>query len=432
MQSATAVHPPTWTPREREVLDLIAGGHTNGEIAVRLGITFPTAKWHVSQVISKCGLASREEVAAYWKHETRPATRALRTARAATSGLLVKLSLGVGVAAAAGTAILFATDVFGPAGSQDVVAAVVTDETATPASTPTVAPVNCPSRPFGADNLCRYNDIPALAALDRGGCDLSGQPIGATFLAVVIANGGLAPNVDLSRCNLRGAIFEDAPLNGASFERSDLRDARFDRSTVGGGNFTGADLRGASVRAVVAGANFKDANLEGSTFEAIQADTAIWSNTTCPDGTNSDAHGRTCIGWGVINRDPSHGVVELRCPPAAATTETGAACPRGSYPALQLLGQTNTCNLRYANLAGAHLERADLAGCDLTGANLSRAWLNGAVLDGATVEGADLSGVHLAGARTDRMVWRNTVCPDGANSDVEDGDGGTCLANLAR
>ena len=52
------------TTREREVLDLIHVGLTNEEIAGRLGITLDGAKYHVSQILSKLGVATREEAAA--------------------------------------------------------------------------------------------------------------------------------------------------------------------------------------------------------------------------------------------------------------------------------------------------------------------------------------------------------------------------------
>src|SRR5689334_1914724 len=58
-----------WSDRERQVLDLIADGHTNGEIAETLGISFATAKWHVSELITKLGVSSREEVAEAWRRE---------------------------------------------------------------------------------------------------------------------------------------------------------------------------------------------------------------------------------------------------------------------------------------------------------------------------------------------------------------------------
>jgi DNA-binding CsgD family transcriptional regulator/Rieske Fe-S protein len=51
------------TPREREVLGFIRLGLTNEDIAERLGITLDGAKYHVSQVLSKLGVATREEAA---------------------------------------------------------------------------------------------------------------------------------------------------------------------------------------------------------------------------------------------------------------------------------------------------------------------------------------------------------------------------------
>ncbi len=46
------------TTREREVLDLVRLGLTNEEIAGRLGITEAGAKYHVSQILSKLGVAT--------------------------------------------------------------------------------------------------------------------------------------------------------------------------------------------------------------------------------------------------------------------------------------------------------------------------------------------------------------------------------------
>ncbi len=59
-----ADRPDDLTAREREVLDLVRLGLTNEEIASRLGITEAGAKYHVSQILSKLGVATREEAAA--------------------------------------------------------------------------------------------------------------------------------------------------------------------------------------------------------------------------------------------------------------------------------------------------------------------------------------------------------------------------------
>ena len=59
------------TPREREVLALLGHGLTNEEIAHRLDISLDGAKYHVSQILSKLGVATREEAAAS-RPEERP------------------------------------------------------------------------------------------------------------------------------------------------------------------------------------------------------------------------------------------------------------------------------------------------------------------------------------------------------------------------
>ena len=59
--AATAVDPlfPELTGREREVLDLIAQGANNQEIARRLTISLKTARNHVSNIFSKLQVADR-------------------------------------------------------------------------------------------------------------------------------------------------------------------------------------------------------------------------------------------------------------------------------------------------------------------------------------------------------------------------------------
>jgi len=52
--------------RELEVMSLIAGGHTNGEIAAHLFLAEKTVKNHVRRIYSKLGVDSRPEAIAHW------------------------------------------------------------------------------------------------------------------------------------------------------------------------------------------------------------------------------------------------------------------------------------------------------------------------------------------------------------------------------
>jgi DNA-binding NarL/FixJ family response regulator len=53
--------PAGLTDREVEVLELVAEGATNAEIAARLGLSVRTVDHHVSAILSKLGARSRRE-----------------------------------------------------------------------------------------------------------------------------------------------------------------------------------------------------------------------------------------------------------------------------------------------------------------------------------------------------------------------------------
>jgi DNA-binding NarL/FixJ family response regulator len=52
--------------REIEVMSLIAGGHTNGEIAALLFLAEKTVKNHVRRIYSKLGVHNRPTAIAHW------------------------------------------------------------------------------------------------------------------------------------------------------------------------------------------------------------------------------------------------------------------------------------------------------------------------------------------------------------------------------
>lgn len=52
------------SPRQREVLDLVAEGRTSKEIAVTLGISESTVNWHLANAFERLGASSRAEAVA--------------------------------------------------------------------------------------------------------------------------------------------------------------------------------------------------------------------------------------------------------------------------------------------------------------------------------------------------------------------------------
>ena len=142
------------------------------------------------------------------------------------------------------------------------------------------------------------------------------------FQNAVISNSNLS-NRDLSgdnltsinwdSSNLTGVNASNADLSAGSITNSNLTNANFSNLTFSaGGNvfFNTSSLFGTNFTAFHCPAtcvfdgttgsntNFTNANLTNSTFTGASLTTPIWSNTTCPDGTNSDSNGGTCSGHG--------------------------------------------------------------------------------------------------------------------------------------
>jgi DNA-binding CsgD family transcriptional regulator len=75
--------------RELEVMSLIAGGHTNGEIAAHLFLAEKTVKNHVRRIYSKLGVDSRPAAIAHWLASRAP-TRPLAAPHTALSAALTR------------------------------------------------------------------------------------------------------------------------------------------------------------------------------------------------------------------------------------------------------------------------------------------------------------------------------------------------------
>lgn len=96
----------TLTPRQREVIELMAKGKTNAKIGDALGIRLDGAKWHVSEILSVLGVDTREQAVEVWREQARLDRRVGRAVRAISPTAGLKL-VGTGAAAAlvAGTAL---------------------------------------------------------------------------------------------------------------------------------------------------------------------------------------------------------------------------------------------------------------------------------------------------------------------------------------
>jgi DNA-binding NarL/FixJ family response regulator len=60
------------SPREREILELLAGGFPNKQIADRLGLTDGTVRWHLRHVYHKLHVRSRTEAALKFRSTKSP------------------------------------------------------------------------------------------------------------------------------------------------------------------------------------------------------------------------------------------------------------------------------------------------------------------------------------------------------------------------
>lgn len=106
-----ARYEPELTDRQREVLRLIARGRTNIEIAEAMDMTLAGAKWHVSELLTKLGLESREAAAEYYRWREAPRRRLARGMRGVFSATALKWGLAAagGIAAVGvGAVVLFA------------------------------------------------------------------------------------------------------------------------------------------------------------------------------------------------------------------------------------------------------------------------------------------------------------------------------------
>lgn len=59
------------TRRECEVLEMVAHGRTNAQVALELGVTVHAVKFHVASILRKTGAKNRTEAAVSFAHLSR-------------------------------------------------------------------------------------------------------------------------------------------------------------------------------------------------------------------------------------------------------------------------------------------------------------------------------------------------------------------------
>lgn len=98
--------------RQRQVLEGVAAGKSNGVIAGELGITLDGVKWHVSELLGETGLASRQELAEWYRRQTparaAPAFLPMRLLAHPLAGPAVRVTVVLVLAAAIATGITIA------------------------------------------------------------------------------------------------------------------------------------------------------------------------------------------------------------------------------------------------------------------------------------------------------------------------------------
>jgi DNA-binding NarL/FixJ family response regulator len=66
-----------FTPRQAQILALVASGLTDGQIATRLGLSPRTVRTHLDRVRQKHGLRNRAEAAVFWSRHQIPCPSAV-------------------------------------------------------------------------------------------------------------------------------------------------------------------------------------------------------------------------------------------------------------------------------------------------------------------------------------------------------------------
>ncbi|MDP9333234.1 MAG: pentapeptide repeat-containing protein [Actinomycetota bacterium] len=134
-----------------------------------------------------------------------------------------------------------------------------------------------------------------LAETNFSNANLTAANFTCADLSLAILTGSVGfTSTDLRSANgLGGIVLHGLNLSGFDFSNLDLYSindlpADFSSANASNAKFPGANL---------SSANFTNTNLTGASGMSTATLTGVtWNNTTCPDGTNSNNDGNTCVG----------------------------------------------------------------------------------------------------------------------------------------
>ena len=157
-----------------------------------------------------------------------------------------------------------------------------------------------PTKQYSNYPACGGNDAVqyslASPGMNLSGANLSGDDLSGDDLDGTDLDGTDLDDTDLNDADLNDASLIDASLIDADLDPAKLRGANLSGANLSGANLNGVNLSGVNLRgANLRGANLSNANLRGANLRGANLNKVTWSKTTCPDGTDSNADGGTCI-----------------------------------------------------------------------------------------------------------------------------------------
>jgi hypothetical protein len=139
----------------------------------------------------------------------------------------------------------------------------------------------------GLFDFSKCNQPPLILDPDTGQIDLRNANV----------RGANLQHGDLSSAEANNADFKGDKMNGAFLKGIDLAGASLQGVNLRGADLSNADATDARFRCTnLERADAENANLTGAALQGANLHDVLWSNTTCPDGTNSNADGGTCAG----------------------------------------------------------------------------------------------------------------------------------------